>query len=49
MKTLKELKERLATLEREIDEYPSWGAWLTVADEERRGLKAQIERMDKKK
>lgn len=47
--TLKEMKARLAYLEKEIADYPYWGAALTAMDEERRGLKQGIKARERKR
>ena len=38
MKSLKEIKDRLAFLNKEISNYPYWGAALSAMDEERQAL-----------
>ncbi len=37
-----EIKERIACLDKEIAEYPYWGAALGAMDEERRELKRSL-------
>lgn len=44
--TRKALLERIAQLDKEISEYPYWGAALTAMDEERRELKLELQVID---
>lgn len=44
-----ELERRLAEIETQIAAATSWGAHLTVLDEERRGIRRSLEWADQKK
>lgn len=45
--TIEEIKKRIAELDKQIAEYPYWGAALTAMDEERSKLKSQLANEEK--
>ena len=48
MKNLEDTKKEIAQIEKDISEYPFWGAWLTVKNEELQGLKRHLVYLESK-
>tara|TARA_R110000868_G_scaffold322391_4_gene583295 strand:- start:2554 stop:2706 length:153 start_codon:yes stop_codon:yes gene_type:complete len=48
MKNLEDTKNQIEQIEKDIADYPFWGAWLTVKNEELNGLKRHLAYLESK-